>query len=88
MNGFQIFLTSGDNQFGFKTGLGCRNAVYAARNFVDQFIKGGNTAGAGLRYLGGPRLDTIMGPLPSSYVPSFPYPHRNSGVRYFSSCAI
>ena len=39
MNGFQIFLTSGDNQFGFKKGLGCRNAVYAARNVVDQFIK-------------------------------------------------
>ena len=44
MNGFQRFLTSGDNQFGFKKGLGCRNAVYAARNIVDQFIKGGNTA--------------------------------------------
>jgi len=28
-----------------KKGLGCRNAVYAARNIVDQFIKGGgNTA--------------------------------------------
>ena len=39
MNGFQIFLTSGDNQFGLKKGLGCRNAVYAARNVVDQFIK-------------------------------------------------
>ena len=44
MNGFQIFLTSGDNQFGFKKGFGCRNAVYAARNIVDQFIKGGNIA--------------------------------------------
>ena len=44
MNGFQIFLTSGDNQFDFKKGLGCRNAVYAARNIIAQFIKGSNTA--------------------------------------------
>ena len=44
MNGFQVFLSSGDNQFGFKKGLGCRNAIFTARNIVDQYIKGGNTA--------------------------------------------
>jgi len=40
----QVFLSSGDNQFGFKKGLGCRNAIFTARNIVDQYIKGGNTA--------------------------------------------
>ena len=44
MKGFQVFLSSGDNQFGFKKGLGCRNAIFTARNIVDQYIKGGNTA--------------------------------------------
>jgi len=44
MKGFQIFLSSGDNQFGIKKGLGCRNAIFTARNIVDQYIKGGNTA--------------------------------------------
>jgi len=43
MNGFQVFLSSGDNQFGFKKRL-CRNAIFTARNIVDQYIKGGNTA--------------------------------------------
>ena len=43
MKGFQVFLSSGDNQFGFKKGLGCRNAIFTARNIVDQYIKGGNT---------------------------------------------
>jgi len=44
MKGFQVFLSSGDNQFGFKKGLGCRNAIFTARNIVDQYTKGGNTA--------------------------------------------
>ena len=44
MNGFQVFLSSGDNQFGFKKGLGCINAIFTARNIVDQYMKGGNTA--------------------------------------------
>jgi len=44
MNGFQVFLSSWDNQFGFKKGLGCRHAIFTARNTVDPCIKGGNTA--------------------------------------------
>jgi len=44
MKGFQVFLSSGDNQFGFKKGLGCRNAIFTARNIVDQYIKADNTA--------------------------------------------
>ena len=44
MKGFQVFLSSADNQFGFKKGLGCKNAIFTARNIVDRYIKGGNTA--------------------------------------------
>jgi len=44
MKGFQVFLSSGDNQFGLKKGLRCRNAIFTARNIVDQYIKEGNTA--------------------------------------------
>jgi len=44
IKGIQVFLSSGDNQFGFKKGLGCRNAIFTAPYIVDQYIKGGNTA--------------------------------------------
>jgi len=40
--GFSGILIKWDNQFGFKKGLWCRNAIYTARNIVDQYIKGGN----------------------------------------------
>jgi hypothetical protein len=40
---FQTFLTSADNQFGFKKGLGCSHAIYAVRNIVEHFVKGGAT---------------------------------------------
>ena len=41
---FKYFLSTDDNQFGFKKGLGCSHAIYTVKNIVGQFIKGGNTA--------------------------------------------
>jgi exonuclease III len=41
---FKYFLTTDDNQFGFKKGLGCSHAIYSVKNIVDRFIKGGYTA--------------------------------------------
>lgn len=41
---FQTFLNSGDNQFGFKKGVGCSHAIQTVRNVVDQYIKAGYTA--------------------------------------------
>jgi len=41
---FQHFLSSCDAQFGFKKGVGCRNAIYRVRKIVDKFIEGGDTA--------------------------------------------
>jgi len=35
---FQIFLNSGDNQFGSKKGVGCSHAIQTVRNVVDQYI--------------------------------------------------
>ena len=40
---YQSLLTSSDNQFGFKKGLGCRNAIYALRNIVDGYVTNGST---------------------------------------------
>ena len=40
---FNKFLTSCDVQFGFKKGLGCRNAIYTVRKTVDRFVDGGST---------------------------------------------
>jgi len=42
---FRICFTSCDAQFGFgfKKGLGCRNAVYMVRTIVGKIIAGGNT---------------------------------------------
>jgi hypothetical protein len=40
---FQSFLHTADNQFGFKRGAGCRDAVYAVRRLVDHFVDGGST---------------------------------------------
>ena len=41
---FQKFFNSCDAQFGFKKGVGCRNAIYRVRKIVDKFIEGGDTA--------------------------------------------
>ena len=40
---FQHVLASGVNQFGFKKGVGCTQAIYACRNIVDHFVQSGNT---------------------------------------------
>ena len=40
---FLTCLNSCDAQFGFKKGLGCRNAIYVVRTIVDKIIAGGNT---------------------------------------------
>jgi len=36
---YSNFLTSSDVQFGFKKGLGCRNAIYRVCNIVDRFVE-------------------------------------------------
>ena len=41
---FDCFLSSNDNQFGFKKGLGCSHAIYTVRNIVNRFTDGGSTA--------------------------------------------
>ena len=40
---FGCFLNTVDNQFGFKKGLGCTDAIYTVRNTVERFISGGST---------------------------------------------
>ena len=37
------YLRSSDNQFGFKKGLGCRNAIYTVCNIVGDYVSKGNT---------------------------------------------
>jgi len=34
---------TGDNQFGFKKGIGCNHAIYSCRNIVDHFVNSGST---------------------------------------------
>ena len=40
---FSEFLISSDNQFGFKTGVGCAHAVYSVRKTVDYFVSNNST---------------------------------------------
>jgi len=40
----KFFLSTDDNQFRFKEGLGCSNAIYTVGNIFGHFITGGNTA--------------------------------------------
>jgi hypothetical protein len=40
---FKVFLTSDDNQYGFKNSLVCTHAIYAVRKIVDRFITNGST---------------------------------------------
>lgn len=43
LNRFNGYLSTEDNQFGFKKGLGCTHAIYTVQNIVNMFIKGGST---------------------------------------------
>jgi len=44
MDRFGHFLVTADDQFGFKKGLGCNNAIYYVRNVVEEhFTSGGST---------------------------------------------
>ena len=40
---FRTYFTSCDSQYGFKKGVGCRNAIHMVRTIVDKMIEGGNT---------------------------------------------
>ena len=40
---FGHFLTSSDNQFGFKKQLGCTTAIFTLRKIIDHHLRGGNT---------------------------------------------
>jgi len=40
---FGCFLNTTDNQFGFKKGLACTDAIYTVRKTVERFINGGST---------------------------------------------
>jgi len=40
---FRTCFSSSEAQFGFKKGLGCRDAIYMARTIVDKITAGGNT---------------------------------------------
>jgi Reverse transcriptase (RNA-dependent DNA polymerase) len=40
---FNSYLTSVDNQFGFKKGLSCSHAIFTVRNLVERFNAGGST---------------------------------------------
>ena len=40
---FEDFLTTADLQFGFKSGVGCSDAIYTVRSVVDYFVRNGNT---------------------------------------------
>ena len=40
---YESYLKSSDNQFCFKKGMGCRNAIYTARNIVSDYVNKGNT---------------------------------------------
>ena len=40
---FHTLLLTGDNQFGFKKGIGCTHAINSCRNIVDHFVNSGST---------------------------------------------
>jgi len=48
---YQSLLTTGDNQFAFKKGLRCTNAIYACRKIVDHFVNSGSTVNICAIYL-------------------------------------
>ena len=41
---FQSLLATSSNQFGFKQGLACNNAVYSFRKVVDSYVDSGTTS--------------------------------------------
>jgi exonuclease III len=41
---FDEYLTTNENQFGFKAGIGCSHAIYAAKSIIDAYCSGGYTA--------------------------------------------
>ena len=41
---YNNYLSTTDNQFGFKKGVGCSFAIRTVRNIVDSYVKGGSTA--------------------------------------------
>ena len=40
---FSAFLTTSDNQFGFKKSLGCSHAIYCVRNIVNHYVSHSST---------------------------------------------
>jgi len=40
---YQSYFESSTDHFGFKKGLGCRNAIYAVRNIVSDYVSRGST---------------------------------------------
>ena len=40
---FSSFLTTTDNQFGFKKGLSYSHAIYSIRSVIDEYVAGGST---------------------------------------------
>jgi len=38
-----MFFTSWDNQFGFKRGLGCSQAIYTVKSVVNEYTSAGST---------------------------------------------
>jgi hypothetical protein len=40
---FKVFFNTSDNQFGFKAGRGCSQAVYTVRRVVERFVNNGST---------------------------------------------
>ena len=40
---FKNFLSSSDNQFGFKKNLSCNHAIYSLRKVVDSYTSSGST---------------------------------------------
>jgi hypothetical protein len=43
LNRYSTFFNTSDNQFGFKKGIGCTEAIYTVKNAVDHYVKGGST---------------------------------------------
>ena len=43
LENFRSYLSTSDNQFGFKKHVGCSHAIYALRSVVDYFVSNGST---------------------------------------------
>jgi len=43
LNRFSSYLTTSDNQFGFKKSTGCSHAIYSARSVISHYVAGGST---------------------------------------------